>query len=104
MEDNSDCLSAMETELGSQCQSLNDIHNQLMMMLITLSGGVNPHVEAPPAVTNAVVAPPNPLNTIGTYSPLLAHRSCELSCDRLLRLPGVVPTLNSGLCTLQLCI
>jgi len=33
-------------------------------MLITLSVGANPHVEAPPAVANAVVAPLNPLNTI----------------------------------------
>jgi len=32
-------------------------------MLITLSGGVNPSVEAPPTVANAVVAPLNPLNT-----------------------------------------
>jgi len=32
-------------------------------MLIALSGGVNPSVEAPPAVTSAVVAPLNPLNT-----------------------------------------
>ena len=62
MEDDSDCLSAMERELGSQCQSLNNICNQLIT-LITLSGGVNPRVEAPPAVTNSVVAPLNPLNT-----------------------------------------
>jgi len=41
MEDDSDHLSAMERELGSQCQSFNDIHNQLIM-LIALSGGVNP--------------------------------------------------------------
>jgi len=40
MEDDSNCLSAVERELGLQCQSLNDIHNQLMM-LIALSGGVN---------------------------------------------------------------
>jgi len=60
MEDNSDCLSVMERELGSQCQSLNDIHDQLIM-LITLSEGANPHVEAPPAVAN--VAPLNPLHT-----------------------------------------
>jgi len=57
MEDDSDCLGAMERELGSQCKSLNDIHDQLIM-LITLSGGVNPGIEAPPAVSNAVVAPP----------------------------------------------
>ena len=62
MEDNSNCLSAMEKELGSQCQSLNDIHDQLIM-LIAFSRGENPHVEAPPAVTNAVVAPFNPPNT-----------------------------------------
>ena len=30
MEDNSDHLGAMERELGSQCQSLNDICNQLL--------------------------------------------------------------------------
>jgi len=41
MEDDSDHLSAMERELGSQHQSLNDIHDQLIM-LIALSGGVNP--------------------------------------------------------------
>ena len=29
MEDDSDCLGAMERELGLQCQSLNDIHDQL---------------------------------------------------------------------------
>jgi len=52
----------MQRWLGLQCQSLNNICNQLMM-LITLSRGVNPHVEAPSAVTNAVVAPLNPLNT-----------------------------------------
>jgi len=63
MEDDGDCLGAMERELGSQCQSLNDICDQLIM-LITLCGGVNTSVEAPPAVTNAVVAPLNPLNTI----------------------------------------
>jgi len=40
MEDNSDRLSAMERELGSQRQSLNNIHNQLIT-LIALSGGVN---------------------------------------------------------------
>jgi len=62
MEDDSDYLGAMERELGSQRQSLNDIHNQLIM-LIALSGGVNCSVEAPPAVANAVVAPLNPLNT-----------------------------------------
>ena len=44
---------------------INDICNQ-MIMLITLSGGVNPGVEAPPAVANAVVAPLNPLNTTTT--------------------------------------
>jgi len=33
------------------------------MTLITLSGGVNRGVEAPPAVANAVVAPINPQNT-----------------------------------------
>ena len=55
MEDNSDRLGAMERELGLQHQSLNDIHDQLIM-LIALSGGVNPSVEAPPAVANAVVA------------------------------------------------
>jgi len=62
MEDDSEHLGAMERELGSQCQSLNNIRNQLIM-LIALSGGVDPHVEAPPAVTNAVVAPLNPPNT-----------------------------------------
>jgi len=62
MEDGSNHLGAVERELSLQCQSLNDIHNQLMT-LIALSGGVNPHVEAPPAVTNAVVAPLNPLGT-----------------------------------------
>jgi len=62
MEDDRDCLGTMERELSSQHQSLNNIHDQLIM-LITLSGGVNPHVEAPPAVTNAVVASLNPLNT-----------------------------------------
>ena len=62
MEDDSDCLGAMERELGLQHQSLNDIHDQLIMV-IALSGGVNPGVEAPPAVTNAVVALFNPLNT-----------------------------------------
>ena len=62
MEDNSDHLSAMERELGSQLQSLNDIHDQLIM-LIMLSRGVNPSVETPPAVANAVVTPLNPLNT-----------------------------------------
>jgi len=46
MEDNSDRLSAMERELGSQCQSLNDICNQLIT-LIALSGGVNCSLEAP---------------------------------------------------------
>jgi len=61
MEDDN-CLSAMERELGSQHQSLNDICDQLIT-LIALSGGVNPRVEAPPAVANAVVAPLNPLNT-----------------------------------------
>ena len=39
MEDDGDRLGAMERELGSQCQSLNDIHNQLIT-LIVLSGGV----------------------------------------------------------------
>jgi len=58
MEDDSDHLGAMERELGLQCQSLNDICDQLIM-LIALSGGVNPHVEAPPAVTHVV-----PLNPI----------------------------------------
>ena len=62
MEDDSDCLGAMERELGSQCQSLNDILDQLIT-LITLSRGVNPGVEAPPAVANAVVVPLNPPNT-----------------------------------------
>jgi len=62
MEDDSNRLSAMERELGLQRQSLNDICDQLIM-LITLSGAVNPGVEAPPAVTNAVVAPLNPPNT-----------------------------------------
>jgi len=62
MEDNSDHLSAMERELGSQRQYLNDICNQLIM-LIALSGGVNRGIEAPPAVANAVVAPINPPNT-----------------------------------------
>jgi len=62
MEDDSNCLSAMERELGSQHQSLNNICNQ-SITLITLSEGVNPHVEAPPAVVNAVVAPLNPPNT-----------------------------------------
>jgi len=62
MEDDSDHLGAMERELGLQHQSLNNIHDQLIMLII-LSGGVNPSVEAPPAVANAVVAPLNPLNT-----------------------------------------
>jgi len=62
IEDDSDCLSAMERELGLQRQSLNNICDQLMT-LIALSGGVNCSVEAPPAVTNAVVAPINPPNT-----------------------------------------
>jgi len=62
MEDDSDHLSAMERELGSQCQSLNNICDQLIM-LITLSEGVNHSVEAPPAIANAVVAPLNPPNT-----------------------------------------
>ena len=62
MEDDSNCLCGMERELGSQCQSLNDICNQLIM-LIVLSGGVNPGVEAPPAAANSVVAPLNPLST-----------------------------------------
>ena len=44
--------------LGSQRQSLNNIRDQLIM-LIMLSGDV----EAPPAVANAVVAPLNPQNT-----------------------------------------
>jgi len=52
----------MERKLGLQHQSLNDIQDQLIM-LITLSGRVDPHVEAPPAVANAVVAPLNPPNT-----------------------------------------
>jgi len=62
MEDDSDRLSAMERELGSQHQSLNDICDQLIT-LIALSGGVNCGVEAPPAVANAVVTPLNPPNT-----------------------------------------
>jgi len=62
MEDDSNCLGTMEMELGSQCQSLNNICDQLIT-LIALSGGVNPSTEAPPAVTNAVVTPLNPLNT-----------------------------------------
>jgi len=62
MEDDSNCLGAMERELGSQCQSLNNICNQLII-LIMLSRGVNPGVEAPPAVANAVVTPLNPPNT-----------------------------------------
>jgi len=62
MEDDSNHLGAMERELGSQWQSLNNICNQLIT-LIMLSGGVNPSVEAPPAVANAVVAPLNPPNT-----------------------------------------
>ena len=62
MEDDSDRLGAMERELGSQHQSLNDICDQLIM-LITLSGGVNRGVEALPAVANAVVTPINPPNT-----------------------------------------
>jgi len=66
MEDNSDRLGAMERELGLQCQSLNDIHDQLIT-LIALSGGVNRGVEAPPAVANAVVAPLNPPNTTITH-------------------------------------
>ena len=66
MEDDSNRLSAMERELGSQRQSLNDIHDQLMT-LIALSGGVNRSVEAPPAVTNAVVTPLNPPNTTTTH-------------------------------------
>jgi len=41
---------------------------------------------------------------VGTYSPLPTHRTCDSSHDHLLRLPGVVPTLNSGPCTFQLCI
>ena len=44
MEDDSDHLGAMERELGSQCQSLNNIHNQLIM-LVELSRGVNLGVE-----------------------------------------------------------
>jgi len=52
----------MERELDLQHQSLNNIRNQLIT-LIVLSGGVNSGVEAPPAVTNAVVAPLNPPNT-----------------------------------------
>jgi len=59
MEDDSNCLGAMERELGSQCQSLNDICDQLIT-LIALNGGVNRGVEAPPAVANAVVTPLNP--------------------------------------------
>ena len=62
MEDDSNHLSAMERELGSQCQSLNDICDQLIT-LIALNGGVNHGVEVPPAVANTVVAPLNPLNT-----------------------------------------
>ena len=62
MEDDSDHLGTMERELGLQCQSLNNIHDQLIT-LIALSEGVNPGVEAPPAITNAVVAPLNPPNT-----------------------------------------
>jgi len=62
MEDDSNCLGTMGRELGLQHQSLNNIRNQLIT-LITLSRGVNPRVEAPPAVANAVVAPLNPPNT-----------------------------------------
>jgi len=55
MEDDSNHLGAMERELGLQCQSFNNIHDQLIV-LIVLSGGVNPGVEALPVVTNAVVS------------------------------------------------
>ena len=45
MEDNSDCLSAMERELGLQHQSLNDIHDQLIMLIVSSRGGpYNPHL------------------------------------------------------------
>ena len=66
MEDDSNCIGALERELGLQCQSLNNICNQLIT-LIVLSGGVNPGVEAPPAVENAMVAPLNPPNTTTTH-------------------------------------
>jgi len=79
MEDNSDHLGAMERELGLQHQSLNDIRNQLIT-LIALSGGVNPRVEAPPAVANSVVAPLNPPNT--TTHQLKPATPSEFTGDR----------------------
>jgi len=79
MEDDSNRLGAMERELGSQRQSLNDICDQLIT-LIALNGGVNHGVEAPPAVTNAVVAPLNPPTT--TTHQLKPATPCEFTGDR----------------------
>jgi len=81
MENDSNHLGAIERELCLQCQSLNNICNQLIM-LIMLSGGVNPGIDAPPAVANAVVAPLNPLNTTTTH-----------------RLKPVTPSEFTGDCT-----
>jgi len=42
---------------------------------------VNPHVEAPPAVANAVVAPLNPLNTTTTTHQLKPVTPSEFTGD-----------------------
>jgi len=39
------------------------IPQRYLQSIIALNGGVNPSVEAPPAVANAMVAPLNPPNT-----------------------------------------
>jgi len=41
---------------------------------------------------------------VGIYSPLLTPKSCDSSHDYDSCYLAYVPTLNSGLCTLQLCI
>jgi len=43
-------------------------------------------------------------DAVGIYSPLLASRSCDLSRDHDSCYLADAPTLNSGPCTLQLCI
>jgi len=66
MEDNSNHLSTLERELSLQCQSLDDICDQLIT-LIALSGGANPHTEVPLAVANVTEPSPSPLHTTNTH-------------------------------------
>ena len=65
MQDDGNRFDAIENELGAQCQSLNDICEQLLQ-IIALVNTANPvavPASTPPVITNTPITSPNPPNT-----------------------------------------